>query len=73
MRMDPLLSVQTMINAARLQRSGDLIIITLKITTNRPVELIDRALEDLGAKYKIIFARQLHHNRNEVTVVGRRR
>ncbi|WP_152364551.1 SAM-dependent methyltransferase [Microlunatus speluncae] len=73
MRMDPLLSVQTMITAAPLQRHGDLIIITLKITTNRPVELIDRALDDLGERYKIIFARQLHHNRNEVTVVGRRR
>ncbi len=73
MRMDPLMSVQTMINAAPLQRHGDLIIITLKITTNRPVELIDRALDNLGERYKIIFARQLHHNRNEVTVVGRRR
>lgn len=73
MRMDPMLSVQTMITAARLQRSGDLIIITLKITTNRPVELIDRALERLGECDKIIFARQPHHNRNEVTVVGRRR
>lgn len=73
MRMDPLQSVRTMITAARLQRPGDLIIITLKITTNRPVENIDRALENLGDSYKIIFARQLHHNRNEVTVVGRRR
>ncbi|GAB3758869.1 SAM-dependent methyltransferase [Microlunatus parietis] len=73
MRMDPLQSVRTMIMAARLQRPGDLIIITLKITTHRPVEAIDRALEDLGESYKIIFARQLHHNRNEVTVVGRRR
>ncbi|MFC7618774.1 SAM-dependent methyltransferase [Microlunatus sp. GCM10028923] len=73
MRMDPLQSVRTMITAARLQRPGDLIIITLKITTNRPVETIDRALENLADSYKIIFARQLHHNRNEVTVVGRRR
>lgn len=73
MRMDPLQSVRTMITAAPLQRPGDLIIITLKITTSRPVETIDRALENLSASYKIIFARQLHHNRNEVTVVGRRR
>lgn len=73
MRMEPQQSVRTMISAAKLLRPGGLIIMTLKITTNRPVEQVDRALDQLAGSYKIIFARQLHHNRNEVTVVGERR
>lgn len=73
MRMEPMQSARTMITAARLQRPGDLIIMTLKITTNRPVEQVDRAMDMLAGSYKINFARQLYHNRNEITVVGERK
>jgi hypothetical protein len=31
------------------------------------------ALAMLDQAYEITFAHQLHHNRNEVTIVGRRR
>ncbi|HLT60295.1 MAG TPA: FtsJ-like methyltransferase family protein [Microlunatus sp.] len=71
MRMEPQQSVRTMISAADVLRPGGVIIVTLKISTNRPVEQVDRALDHLSRVYKITFARQLHHNRNEVTVVGR--
>jgi 23S rRNA (cytidine2498-2'-O)-methyltransferase len=36
------------------------------------VESVHRCLELLGRAYEVVHARQLHHNRHEVTVVARR-
>lgn len=73
MRMDPLTSARTMIMAADRQQPGDLAIVTLKLTPDRAVDHADEALDLLVRRYRVIFSRQLHHNRNEMTVVGRRR
>jgi 23S rRNA (cytidine2498-2'-O)-methyltransferase len=73
MRMDPDLSSQLMLDAARTLRVGGLIILTLKLTPNHPTEAVARALNSLNRWYDIELVRQLHHNRHEVTVVGRRR
>ena len=73
MKMDPMMSCQVMLTAAPHLRPGALAILTLKTGTYRPVETVHRCLTLLGRSYQVVHARQLHHNRQEVTVVGRRR
>lgn len=73
MRMVPSLSVQLMLDAARRVVPGGLAVMTLKIGRDRPVPDVDHALEQLTRSYEVVFARQLQHNRHEVTVVARRR
>ncbi|MGY0237019.1 SAM-dependent methyltransferase [Longispora urticae] len=73
MRMDPTLSCQLMNDTARHLRPGGLAIITLKTGTRRVLDTIDNCLRLLGREYELLHARQLHHNRHEVTVVVRRR
>jgi 23S rRNA (cytidine2498-2'-O)-methyltransferase len=73
MKMDPVMSTRVMLTAAAHLRHGALAIVTLKTGTHRPVETVRRCLTLLGRSYQLVYARQLHHNRNEVTVVCRRR
>lgn len=70
MRMDPLRSCEVMLDAAPRTRKGGLAIVTWKTGTRRPVETVDRCRAVLGRAYRILFARQLQHNRHEVTVVA---
>lgn len=72
MRMAPELSVSVMRGAFRRLKPGGLTIQTLKITPRHPLRTVRHALSALREDYEILFARQLHHNRNEVTVVARR-
>jgi 23S rRNA (cytidine2498-2'-O)-methyltransferase len=46
---------------------------TLKVTPHDPVRAVRYALGTLRDAYDIEWAGQLQHNRNEVTVVGRKR
>jgi 23S rRNA (cytidine2498-2'-O)-methyltransferase len=71
MRMDPLLSCQLMVEAARHLWPAGWAVVTLKTGTNRILDTVHRCLSVLAATYQIIGARQLHHNRHEVTVVLR--
>jgi 23S rRNA (cytidine2498-2'-O)-methyltransferase len=73
MRMEPMLSCKMMIEAARHLRPGGLAIVTLKLGGQHPVKTVRQCLEVIASAYDLVFARQLHHNRQEVTVVGRRR
>ena len=73
MRMDPGLSTALMVEAAARVRTGGMLIQTLKVTPQHTMRAVRHALDNLGAAWDIVFARQLHHNRNEVTVVGRKR
>jgi 23S rRNA (cytidine2498-2'-O)-methyltransferase len=73
MKMDPTMSCRVMLTTAPHLRPGALAIVTLKIGTQRPVETVQRCLTLLGRSYEVLHARQLQHNRHEVTVVGRRR
>jgi 23S rRNA (cytidine2498-2'-O)-methyltransferase len=73
MRMDPELSCRVMLDAASRLPAGALAIVTLKTGTHRPVETVQQCLKLLGRAYETVYARQLHHNRREVTVVARRR
>jgi len=73
MRMDPELSAQAMVDAARRLAPGGIGVITLKTGSHRVLETIDRCLGTLRGAYEIDLVRQLQHNRNEVTAVLHRR
>ncbi len=73
MRMIPAMSVDLMLAAARHLAPGSLGIMSLKLTPHFAVETVDGAIAALGRAYEIVFARQLYHNRNEATVVVRKR
>ncbi|WP_198407015.1 SAM-dependent methyltransferase [Nocardia terpenica] len=73
MKMAPELSCKVMLAAAERLRPGALAVLTLKLGPHRPVETVRRCLRLLDAKYTVRGARQLHHNRHEVTVVAERR
>lgn len=77
MRMPADLSVSTMLEARRLLARTGKMIMTLKLYDSeggRPaVESVLRSLRRLETEYEILFARQLFHNRHEVTVVARTR
>ncbi|MBA3379241.1 MAG: cell division protein FtsJ [Chloroflexia bacterium] len=73
MRMDPDLSASVMLDAAKRLKPGGMMIQTLKITPHNTLRTVRRVLGDLQRAYDIVWAGQLHHNRNEVTVVGRKR
>jgi 23S rRNA (cytidine2498-2'-O)-methyltransferase len=72
MRMDPLRSCQVMLEAAAHLRGKALAIMTLKLSRHRPVDTVNRCLDMLRRSYDVVFVRQLHHNRQEVTVVAQR-
>lgn len=71
MRMDPTLSCRVMLDAEPSLRAGALAVLTLKIGSRNPVDEVRSCLDLLEQRYEVIFARQLHHNRQEVTVVAR--
>jgi 23S rRNA (cytidine2498-2'-O)-methyltransferase len=73
MRMTPERSSRVMVDAARHLRPGAYGIATLKLDAADAVRQVDRALGILSRAYDIEFARQLQHNRHELTVVTRRR
>ena len=71
MRMVPELSAQVMADAAARLHPGGHAIVTLKLDAPDAVNQVDRALKIFGTRYDVEFARQLQHNRHELTVVGR--
>lgn len=73
MRMDQVLSARMMLDAAAHLRGGGLAIVTLKGGGKNPLDGARRGLDVLRQEYDVLHARQLHHNRNEITVVARRR
>jgi 23S rRNA (cytidine2498-2'-O)-methyltransferase len=73
MRMVPELSCAVMLQAAKRLRPGGLAIVTLKLSPREALATVTQSLRQLRRSYEILFARQLFHNRNEVTVVARRR
>jgi 23S rRNA (cytidine2498-2'-O)-methyltransferase len=73
MRMDPLLSAQLMVTTAGHLRPGATAVVTLKVGSSGVLSTVDRCLDTLGGRYEIVTARQLHHNRKEITALLRRR
>ncbi|GAA2125238.1 SAM-dependent methyltransferase [Glycomyces algeriensis] len=72
MKMSPDRSSRFMVDSARLLNPYGAAVTTLKTGSHHVLEQIDESFAILGAAYDIEFARQLRHNRNELTVVLRR-
>ncbi|WP_145814710.1 SAM-dependent methyltransferase [Kribbella amoyensis] len=72
MRMDQVLSARVMLDAVPHLRRGALAVVTLKGGGRNPLDSARRGLDVLAKEYDILHARQLHHNRRELTVIGRR-
>ncbi len=68
MRMDAQESAQVMGAAARNLRAGGWALLTLKLPQQGMVQAAGQSLETLRQWYTVIAARQLFHNRNEITV-----
>lgn len=76
MRMDAMDSVAVMAKASSALKPGGQAVMTLKLPESAPeqiLSLIRRALERLSADYQILGARQLYHNRSEITAALQRR
>lgn len=72
MRMTAERSAGVMVDAASRLRPGGMAVVTLKVSPQRPMAVVERCLAILGAAYVPVLVRQLYHNRNEVTVLARR-
>ena len=70
MRMEPEMSVGLMLEAAERLTPGGMLIVTLKLTQHDAARRVRTALRRLETAVEVVLARQLHHNRNEITVVG---
>jgi len=72
MRMDQVMSARMMLDAAAQLRRGGLAVVTLKGGGKNPLDGARRGMDVLRQEYDVLHARQLHHNRNEITVVARK-
>lgn len=72
MRMDPKLSCELMVRVAAHLAPGALAVVTLKTGSREVLATVKACLEILTGPYEILHARQLRHNRHEITVVARR-
>jgi 23S rRNA (cytidine2498-2'-O)-methyltransferase len=70
MRMEQVMSARVMLDAVPHLRRGALAIVTLKGGGKNPLDAARRGIEVLSKQYDVLHARQLHHNRREITVVA---
>jgi 23S rRNA (cytidine2498-2'-O)-methyltransferase len=73
MRMDARDAARFMVDAAPLMHLRSAAVLTLKLPPPgtpglNPVALVREALEELRSRFRVVRARQLFHNRHEVTV-----
>ena len=68
MRMDARGSCQVMLRAYDHLAEGGTAIMTVKLPQRQQARIAQRALSDLTRRYALIGARQLFHNRSEITV-----
>jgi len=68
MRLEALESAQLMVRASAQLKPGGVAVITLKLPAHRVDQVVAQCLVLLKQKYQVMGARQLFHNRREVTV-----
>lgn len=69
MRMSIADSCELMLGARRCLKHGAMAVMTLKISEQDAVRAVEDAIATLRGGYRVRWARQLYHNRREVTVV----
>lgn len=73
MRMDPAESAGIVCDLADCLAPGALAVMTFKLPSKKRTEQIRRGFSVLERRYRIRYARQLFHNRSEITVVCAKR
>lgn len=72
MRMDTVPSANIMIDCYDLLKENGLFIMTFKLPKTNKMKMINKGLKILSEKYKVLGAKQLFHNRSEITVYGKK-
>ena len=72
MRMEARRSARVLVAAAERLAADGLAVMTCKLTPQRPHEHIEAVRRIVERRYDVLHLRQLHHNRNEATLVARR-
>jgi 23S rRNA (cytidine2498-2'-O)-methyltransferase len=73
MRMAPELSCELMVKASTILEPRGHVVLTLKVTPRTALDSLQHSREILQRAFDILFVRQLFHNRNELTLVARKR
>jgi 23S rRNA (cytidine2498-2'-O)-methyltransferase len=71
MRMDALASAEVMLRAASQLQAPGLAVMTVKLPRQHIEQIVGRTLSLLTRRYVLLGARQLFHNRSEITVALR--
>lgn len=72
MRMDTLDSIKITNDMAPCVKKGGLVIITFKLPKKGKMALVNKGLSLISREYSVLHARQLFHNRSEITVVAKK-
>ena len=72
MRMDAVESAEVTLRGRASLKPGGLAVVTLKLPEGRPAQAAERAIARLRKGFDLVAARQLFHNRSEVTLALRR-
>ncbi|MDR3239053.1 MAG: methyltransferase domain-containing protein [Clostridiales bacterium] len=72
MRMDVVDSVKMILKFAPRLNAGGLMIMTFKLPSKKPEAAVEKGLAMLAREYGNLRARQLFHNRSEITVTGKK-
>ena len=73
MRMAPELSSELMVKASKLLEPRGHAVLTLKVTPRTVLDSLEHSRQILRRAFDVLFVRQLFHNRNELTLVARKR
>ena len=73
MRMEPAESAGVACDAADRLSPDGLAVMTFKLPMKKRTEAIRKGFSVFEKRYQVLYARQLFHNRSEITVVGKRR
>jgi 23S rRNA (cytidine2498-2'-O)-methyltransferase len=69
MKIDMPETIRVMVDLSKWLNDEGIAVMTLKLPRNNIIKVIDKSLNKLAKVYRIIGARQLFHNRHEITVV----
>ena len=72
MKMDPMESINIVNSMSESLKEDAKLVLTLKLQHSYTLQDISKALKKLSEKFEVITARQLFHNRSEITVYAKK-
>lgn len=70
---DPIQSARAMVNVSSIVKKGAPFVMTVKLPDKSADKIIEKVKNCLNSHFQIIQIRQLYHNRDEVTIYGKRK